>query len=65
MAIDVNALARAAQGNPDEKVAVRRAWLGEVHRQLQAGAQAQAELACLKRRDRAFDALFGSLRRSF
>jgi hypothetical protein len=34
MAIDLQALARAAEGDPSSKVAVSRRWLAEVHRQL-------------------------------
>ncbi|HXH52549.1 MAG TPA: hypothetical protein VNH53_03845 [Sphingomicrobium sp.] len=59
MAIDMKALERAAAGNPDDKVAVRKEWLGEVHRRLTTGARAEAELAQIRREHQIFDAIFG------
>lgn len=59
MAIDMAALDRAAQGDSDERVTVRKAWLREVHRKLSAADQLQAELARTKRGNQIFESIFG------
>ena len=48
MSINLRSLLVAAQGDPEGKVAVKRAWLGEVYRMLVEGQLAKDELERLK-----------------
>lgn len=63
MAIDMKALDRAAAGDPDGRVTVNKRWLREVHRKLEQGAEAEAELGRRGRMDNIFDALFPTAHR--
>jgi post-segregation antitoxin (ccd killing protein) len=58
MAIDMKALAAAAKGNAETKVAVTRPWLAEVHRLLAEGERAKSELGCIRRQNDIFGAIF-------
>ena len=63
MAIDMMALDRAAEGDPNARVTVNKRWLREVHRQLTDGAAAKAELDRRRREGSMFDAIFGGVER--
>lgn len=57
MAINMDALAQAAKGEPAAKVTVQKRWLAEVHRMLAAGAAAQLELEQMKTERRLHDSI--------
>ena len=50
MAIDLNKLLGATQGDPEAKITVKRSWLTEVYRLLREGERAKEELARIKAR---------------
>jgi hypothetical protein len=65
MAIDMGALKRTAEGDPNARVEVNKRWLTEVHRLLEEGEQAKRDLARAGRSNDIFEALFRGPQRHY